>query len=118
MRQFIIGAFVLIGFISCRTQQEAVNGVSSTTEEQTKEVIPATDRLVGTVHLSDDACPVYIEAKMNNGKMASMYPVDLEDKYKVEGMQIRFTYTLSKVAQPEGCNAETTVTLQDVTRLR
>lgn len=115
MKQFIVIACVLLGMVSCKTEEEAV---TTTVEEQVEEPMEVTNRLVGIVHVSEEGCPVEIEAKMNSGEMLALYPIDLEDKYKVEGMRIRFTYAVSRAPQPDGCSADMTVSLSDVTRLR
>lgn len=115
MKQVIVIAFALLGMVSCKTEEEAV---TTTIEEQVEKPAELTNRLVGIVHISEEGCPVEIEAKMNSGEMMALYPIDLEDKYKVEGMRIRFTYAASKAPQPAGCSAKMTISLSDVTRLR
>ncbi len=109
-------------FFSCGNQKkvaeneniEKVEQVSDQTEEET---VVNNFRMVGKVHLTDKGCMVYIDAK-GDGDSIKMYPVNLEDKYNVEGMLIRFTYRPSKAKQPKDCDCDMPVIVSDVTRLR
>lgn len=74
-------------------------------------------RIVGTVHLSD-GCPYYIDAVEKDNKKVKMYPINLEEHMKKEGMRIKFDYDRSRAPQPAGCDAEMVVVLKDVTPLR
>lgn len=111
-------------FFSCGTQKEIVDGsngengeevVTENSGEQTE--IDENYRIIGTVHLAE-GCGVYIEAETAPGEMKKLYPVNLEDEFKVEAAKIKFDYALSRAMLPEGCDADMTVSVTDVTRLR
>lgn len=109
-------------FLSCGTQKEVANGTSEgeNTEVQTTVEEPNQDgnyRIIGVVHL-EDGCGAYIDAEVTPGEMKKLYPVNLEDQFKVEGAKIKFDYALSRAMVPEGCIPDMTVSVSDVTRLR
>ena len=61
----------------------------------------------GIVHLSENGCPIYIE--ITNSQVEGIitgnkiYPVELADKYKKKGLNLRFLATVSRAKSPEGC---------------
>ena len=113
--------------ISCgngkETTEETVESVTEETTEVTEnseEEIPSNEgnyRIIGIVHVSETDCPVYIEAQEEN-ETVNYYPVNLEEKYKVEGMKIKFDYTWSKAPQPENCDVDKAIQVNDVTIMR
>ncbi len=119
--------FLLSGlflFFACGSQKEvATNTVNETTdsvEEAAEDAVEETTnnyRVVGTVHTTDKGCGVYIDAKAQDSSL-KMYPINLDEEYKVEGMFIRFTYAPSRAMQPKGCDCDRVVSVSDVTRLR
>ncbi|MBI1836759.1 MAG: hypothetical protein HYR91_05785 [Flavobacteriia bacterium] len=110
--KFLFISFLLISFMSCKTSKEI------TPKEETVEVTPSEPlRIVGTIHLQKNGCPILIEAN-DNGLTKQFYPINLDEKYKVEGAQIRFFYELSRAPQPADCKCEKVVSLYDVTLLR
>lgn len=60
------------------------------------------ERLSGKVFVSYKGCPAIIET-MVDGNSVKMYPVNLQDEFKQDGLKIKFTFTPSKAPQPEGC---------------
>ena len=89
--------------------------------EETKEVMEGemdqNYRIMGMVHVDDGECPIWIEARGKDGPL-KIYPIGLDDKYKKEGMKIKFAYTKSMAQQPEGCDIELVAVLSDVTLMR
>ena len=123
---FLLSGFFL--FFACGTQKEVATNTMNETATDSVEVVEevieeATDtvndnmRIVGTVHLSEKGCMVYIDAKLEDGSV-KMYPVNLDAKYKKEGMFIRFTYAMSRAMQPSDCDCDHVVSVSDVTPLR
>lgn len=120
---FIIPLTSLI--FSCGTQKELVDQSAQGDQEVPVEVEDNIDpanndgnyRVIGTVHLAE-GCGVYIEAETSPGELQKLYPVNLEDQFKVEAAKIKFDYALSRAMLPEGCDADLTVSVTDVTRLR
>ncbi|MCH2230431.1 MAG: hypothetical protein MK105_08810 [Crocinitomicaceae bacterium] len=123
--------FLLSGlflFFACGSQKEvAANTVNETSEnvedtaqdavEDASDTMDDNFRIVGTVHTIDKGCGVYIDAKLED-RSVKMYPVNLDEKFSVEGMFIRFTYAPSRAMQPSGCKCDRVVSLSDVTPLR
>lgn len=121
------------GFLitSCGTGKEIVEDkttdVENTAEtveeevEETKEVMEGemdqNYRIMGMVHVDDGECPIWIEARGKDG-LLKIYPIGLDDKYKKEGMKIKFAYTKSMAQQPEGCDIDLVAVLSDVTLMR
>jgi hypothetical protein len=111
-------------FFSCGTQKEVANNASGDQGTPTENQNPddptlnnGNYRVIGVVHL-DKGCGAYIEAEIAPGEMKKLYPVNLEEAFKVEAAKIKFDYALSRAMLPDGCDADMTVTVSDVTRLR
>jgi len=98
---------VLFYSVSCSTQKELVdNGADS---------LETIQMIKGIVHLNNEGCPCFIEA-IENGKTIKMYPVNLEESFKVEGLKIKFSYNLSRAMQPENCNVDRVVSVENVSK--
>ena len=120
--------FISTLFISCGTQKEVTENIeSSSTEEAvveeavTEEVIDQTSenyRVIGIVRENSKGCDFCVETEIAPGEFKFLYVVNLEDQYKSDGQKIKFDYALSRAMIPEGCSAEMTVSISDVTRLR
>jgi hypothetical protein len=91
--------------MSCRTTKQVDNG--SGTEPM---------RTIGTVRATED-CGYYIEVVV--GDVAhSLSPVNLDARFQVDGMRLKFAYEDSKTKPPVSCPNFEPVTLDDVTPLR
>lgn len=117
--KYFLYAIVFFGLISCGTKK---NQTTETAESippppQTEE-ITNNYRIVGTVHVPEEGCPFYIDAQMKDKKIVKMYPVNLDERFRKEGMRLKFDFKRSRAPQPEGCDAEMTVSVVDVTPLR
>lgn len=97
----IIG--VLLFLVACGTAQDASIGVRSET------------RVVGIVHTNHGDCGLVI-ASENEGQELVFAPQNLEDKFKIDGMKLKFYYTPKKAAKGK-CKA-TSVTVEDVSIMR
>lgn len=107
---FLISTLVVM---SCCTSKEAtLNTANNPVDEVVQD-----NRIVGKVRINDTACLVYIEA-FEDGKMVNMYPVNLEEKLKIDGIKIKFEYVPSRAMQPENCVVDKVVALNNVTELR
>jgi hypothetical protein len=107
-------ALTLILVASCGTQKEAVqsNENSSNVEQTANDGM-----IVGIVRMNPKGCPLYLDAN-ENGEEITMYPVNLDEKFKKDGIRIKFTYTPSRAMQPEECNVNKVVALDSVIQLR
>lgn len=119
--KYIIIVCSLVFVLSCANRKEKVNEIESHEEllNKTEDTITSTEnnRLVGLVHVSETECPLYIEAKLTD-RSVNMYPINLDDKFKNEGMKIKFTYELSRGTHPENCDVEMVVLLNEVALMR
>ncbi|MFN5147856.1 MAG: hypothetical protein ACK5EK_02515 [Flavobacteriia bacterium] len=113
MKIFIM-AFTAILFTSCGIQKEVSGSNSSATdaEQSTDDTM-----IVGIVRMNPKGCPLYLDAN-ENGEAITMYPVNLDDKFKKDGIRLKFSYTPSRAMQPEDCNVTKVVALENVTQLR
>jgi hypothetical protein len=117
---FILSLFFLS---SCSTQKETTTNPDEqilnniNTSNLNDDLAIDTMRVIGTVHMEEKGCLIYIDAKTNFGN-TTMYPVNLAEKFKREGLVIRFTYSLSRAMQPNYCKCSRVVSLRDVTPLR
>jgi hypothetical protein len=74
----------------------------------------------GTVILNNDGCPYYI--KITNCYVSNLsyyigkkvYPIELEDKFKKEGLNLNFNLTVSKAMSPANCQVDYVVSLENV----
>jgi hypothetical protein len=102
--------FVLFIGISCRT-----NPCKMTANE-----FELKGAYLGKVHISkNDACPIYITvegvfSKSNLVEFHTMYPINLDHKFKKDGVYLQFNYTLSRAMSPEGCAVDAVVSLENV----
>lgn len=108
--QVIFSGLILLA--ACTTPKEVV------VEEQKEVVVEQVSEveLVGKVRTSD-TCPLYLET-YEDGKLVTMYPVNLEENLKNNGVKISFTYTLSRAKQPENCRVDKVVALDNVKQMR
>lgn len=75
---------------------------------------------LGQVHVSkQESCPVYITiegvfSKSSIVEYHTLYPINLDQKFKKEGMYLQFNYTPSRAMSPEGCATDAVVSLENV----
>lgn len=107
MKLFALVTVILLG-LSCKTHKNAksasVNNDGS---------------LIGIVHINENNCPVFlsIEEKDNPGTTLNFkkaIPLNLKDGMKKKGLKVKFSYTISKALQPEGCNADVVINLESI----
>jgi len=100
---------LVIALQACRTTKETPvtdNGSSPSEVE----------RVVGTVEKSED-CGFYITV-IQGDVMRSYFPVGFEDKYKVEGMKLKFAHQPAKAKMPQACHDFIPVYISEVTPVR
>ena len=126
MRTFIIFLSSLI-VLSCgnhkkiteeETRDKKTDNTDTVNNEDPKDSTDstATKRVLGIVHTPAEGCPYYIET--TSGKSLTLYPVNLIEKYQVEGLLLKFDYTLSRAQQPEGCKVDMVVYFDEVDVMR
>ena len=74
-----------------------------------------TSQTIGIVINTPDC--IYIEATVD-GKLVTMYPVNMEKKFKIGGTKISFNYNLSKGMQPTKCIVDKVVSVSNVNLIK
>ena len=90
--------FILIaGFFlsACKTSE-------ATTEYKQVEQTANDGKIHGVIRVSGKGCSPIIEAT-ENGELVKMYPVNLDESLRVDGLKIKFNYLPSRAMQPENC---------------
>ncbi len=77
---------------------------------------PTEERIVGTVHIEKD-CGTLINAKIGKTRV-TIFPNNLDEKYHVEGMKIKFFFKNSSIPVPANCPAQARGNVEEVTPLR
>jgi hypothetical protein len=120
----IVGIGILTSCATCKkskiekeTPTKSVAEMISEESVEINQVRPMREEdmvdITGIVRINKEGCPVLIE--MIEGDLYSLvYPVNLEDKFKVNGMKIGFSYLPSRAPMLEGCAAEKVIAVSDV----
>ena len=90
--------------ISCKSLKNA-EGISSGTTLKD-----------GVIHISKE-CGVVITIK-ENGSELKLYPVNLSDEFKKEGLHISFSSLPSRAMQPAGCSVDRVVSVDKVKKTK
>lgn len=123
--KFILIFSVLAATFGCSTAKETsvnpekeVKIVEEKIEEVKIEEVKKPEIIVGRVMISKEGegCPLLIEA-FRNGEMFILYPLNLIEKYKVDGLKIKFTFTESKALLPDNCKADVVGVLENTSPL-
>ena len=75
---------------------------------------------LGKVHMSkNEGCPIYITiegvfSKSSIVEFHTLYPINLERKFKKDGLYVQFNYSLSRAMSPQGCQTDGVVSLEHV----
>lgn len=101
--------------LSCGTTAKTTNTVTEVGSNA--ESVANDDVTSGIVRTQYKGCPVLIEIT-EDGQMVKLYPVNLDESFKVDGMKIFFTYTPSRAQQPESCTLiNKVVSLENVSKV-
>lgn len=101
--------FILLVIVSCRTSKW----------EDSSDKIETTN-FTGIVHLNENGCPHFIE--ISNCLVSNLtyyigkkvYPVQLEEKFRKEGLIVTFNLTISKALSPTDCQIDYVVSLENL----
>ena len=121
--KIIFTSLLLYCFASCAVTQSSSpvevekDPSAAQVEEVEHEGVAADELISGKVHVLYKGCPVLIEI-MENDQMIKLYPVNLDESFKVEGLKIMFAYSPSRAPQPESCLLiDKVVSVQNVIKL-
>jgi len=98
-------------FISCGTEKnKEVNN--------TEQVIEMNGFIEGVVHVTsgESDCGIYIESDSAD-QSKGFYPVNLDVKYKKNGLKVRFRYSPSRAPLPENCEEYMAVVIDEMTAI-
>lgn len=93
---------LLFALVSC--------GMTKNNKEQVSE------RVLGTVHLNYNNCPLLIEIEVNQ-KKEYFVPINLNEKFKVDQLHVKFSYILSK-DKKQACNEHPCIELTEQNAFR
>jgi hypothetical protein len=110
--KLLVLTLVFISLFSCKTTKEVVK----------TEVLPmleesASTITLGTVRLQSKGCDLIIEIE-ENGVKKTFFSFGIEEKFKVEGLRLKFVYTLSRAPKPKDCKCDHVVVLSDVSAVK
>ena len=90
--RIVITFLVVVALFSSCTNTD--NSVSK------EEITLFTDGFIAkvTTDFQDDGCEVLLELE-ENGERALLLPIDLDEKYKVHGLEVLITYHSSRIMQ-------------------
>lgn len=118
--KFILIFAILAVIFSCSTAKETpvVPEQEVKIVEEKIEEVKAPEMLSGKVRVSKEGegCPLYIEA-FKDGEMFLLYPLNLIEKYKIDGLKIKFMYIESKAPLPDNCSSAIVGVLENTTLL-
>ena len=114
MKLLILPLSICFMMLSCGNSKNTTSDSSTDLTTESVEKI----RIVGTVRISDTGCKLHIDARENDGSTFNLYPENLDERFQVEGMYLKFYYTKTNTKLPENCKAEMSATLSEVTPLR
>lgn len=99
--KYIFIVAISLSLFACQTTKE----VSQLAEvEQTA----ADEKISGVVRAMYKGCSPLIETTID-GELVKLYPVNLSEKFQVDGLKIKFNYLPSRAQQPESCTLITRV---------
>jgi hypothetical protein len=112
IKYIFLSSLSLLVLTSCASSKRK-NKQTVTTEvnqELMQENILWTEGVV-RVSSNDSDCPLVIELVSDS---RVFYPLGLDEKYKIDGLKIKFTYSLSRAPLPEKCYGKVAVILDSI----
>ncbi len=95
----------------CGSSSNLDNQVAEETEEAMES-----SYTIGKVHLDKEGCEIFIITEGENQE--KLYPVGLDEMFRVNHAILQFEYDLSRAPLPEGCEDSRAVVLRSVTRVK
>lgn len=101
----------MLVIFACTTSK--ISSEENSTHE--KDILNA-ERVTGIVHL-DENCGATITTKVGSKEM-NLIPNNLDEKFKKEGMKLKFFFVNYSMSVSKGCKAELRGDLKDVNAIR
>lgn len=93
----------------------STNKMEHKTTEETQENMDSSYE-IGKVHLNQGECEIFIITEGENPN--KLYPVDLDEMFRVNNAILQFEFSLSRAPLPEGCEDCRAAVLRNVTRVK
>jgi hypothetical protein len=102
--------------ISCITSKQTSSAYPDkpTEESVTPEIIDE-NTFIGIVHLNKEGCDLLIVLEDSG---ATLYPVGLDEMFRLEGAALQFKFGPSRAMLTEGCEKTKAVVLREIVRLK
>jgi hypothetical protein len=110
MKFFVLFAALFV-FFACTSSKN----ITQINQSSKKQIFTA-ERVTGIVHL-DENCGATITTKVGSKEM-NLIPNNLDEKFKKEGMKLKFFFVNYSMSVSKGCKAELRGDLKDVNAIR
>ncbi len=127
--KFIPILFAAVILSACGTQKDQAEAivveVEETVEETTEQVEDVMEDESTVVHemhakgeviVNDSSCPVMIVCVNDKGEKLKLYPINLEQQFRINGTELEFDYRFSRAPQPSGCSVDMVVTVHNISQ--
>jgi hypothetical protein len=109
--KFIYLTSLLFVIFACTTSKN----ISHENRTSVKDILNE-ERVIGIVHL-DEICGIIITAQVGS-RQVNLLPNNLDEKFKKEGMKLKFFFLNSSMPIPKGCIGDARGDLRDVNAIR
>lgn len=107
MNKIYFFLILVISFCCGESKEVVQNEVVESTIDQ--------NSFIGKVELNKTGCPILIRLEDSGSQL---YPVNLDEIFKVDGAYLQFRFGPSRAMQPEECADVKVVSVSDVIRLK
>lgn len=106
------GMKVIVKFHISRVQQTSCFNAQPVIIDDIKAI---RDDVVGYIRKTESGCGIYIETADSKERY---YPVNLDSKFKQDGLKVSFSYNVSRAAQPKGCEVDYTISIVEIEEVK
>ncbi|MDX1652858.1 MAG: hypothetical protein R3277_10225 [Brumimicrobium sp.] len=107
-------SLVVLLFSSCGTSKDKKETVE--TDSGGSEMNMDSNYIIGQVMLNFEGCEITIISE--NDPDMKLYPVSLDEMFRVDKAYLQFEFDPSRAPLPEGCEGTRAVVLRNVTRVK
>ncbi len=113
MKSLLISLMVVLLISSCKSVE-----VVATENKEVMEEVSQDDTVSGVVYVGIKGCPILIIVDTGTDQKR-LYPINLNQEFKIDGTKISFNYVPSRAMQPEGCTLiDMVVSVENVKKTR
>lgn len=106
---------MLVGLLLVATSCGTAEDSAKVVEQPQESVADESNNSIGKIILSDKGCAVKLILEDDN---ACYFPVNLDEKFKVDGAYLQFQKYPSRAPLPSGCESCRAIQLENVVRLK